>query len=111
MATVRPRLIVPGVNRAVRATFVNPGYFVTPGQFGRIRIPASQQHVAILVPDGAVVTDQSRKVGMTNTPLAQFSSGTLLGVANYVASRHPGNAEVAVAKQLDAFIAGLAGRG
>ena len=48
-----------------RATFVNPGYFVTPGQFGRIRIPASQQHVAILVPDGAVVTDQSRKVVMT----------------------------------------------
>jgi RND family efflux transporter MFP subunit len=48
-----------------RATFVNPGYFVTPGQFGRIRIPASQQHVVILVPDGAVVTDQSRKVVMT----------------------------------------------
>jgi RND family efflux transporter MFP subunit len=48
-----------------RATFANPGYFVTPGQFGRIRIPASQQHVAILIPDGAVVTDQSRKVVMT----------------------------------------------
>jgi RND family efflux transporter MFP subunit len=48
-----------------RATFPNPGYFITPGQFGRIRIPASQQHVAILIPDGAVVTDQSRKVVMT----------------------------------------------
>jgi len=48
-----------------RATFANPGYFVTPGQFGRIRIQASQQHVAILIPDGAVVTDQSRKVVMT----------------------------------------------
>jgi RND family efflux transporter MFP subunit len=48
-----------------RATFSNPGYFVTPGQFGRIRIPASEQHVAILIPDGAVVTDQSRKVVMT----------------------------------------------
>src|SRR6266566_2480640 len=48
-----------------RATFPNPGYFVTPGQFGRIRIPASQQHVAILIPDAAVVTDQSRKVVMT----------------------------------------------
>src|SRR6266481_2385814 len=45
-----------------RATFPNPGYFVTPGQFGRIRIPASEQHVCILIPDGAVVTDQSRKV-------------------------------------------------
>jgi RND family efflux transporter MFP subunit len=48
-----------------RATFPNPGYFVTPGQFGRIRIPASQQHVCILIPDGAVVTDQSRKLVMT----------------------------------------------
>ena len=48
-----------------RATFPNAGYFVTPGQFGRIRIPASQQHVAILIPDAAVVTDQSRKVVMT----------------------------------------------
>ena len=41
------------------------GYFLTPGQFGRIRIPASQRHVAILVPDSAVVTDQSRKLVMT----------------------------------------------
>jgi RND family efflux transporter MFP subunit len=48
-----------------RATFANPGYFVTAGQFGRIRIPASEQHVAILIPDGAVVTDQSRKLVMT----------------------------------------------
>jgi len=48
-----------------RAIFSNPGYFLTPGQFGRIRIPASQQHTAILIPDGAVVTDQSRKVVMT----------------------------------------------
>jgi membrane fusion protein, multidrug efflux system len=47
-----------------RATFANPDFFVTPGQFGRIRIPASERHDAILVPDGAVV-DQSRKVVMT----------------------------------------------
>ncbi len=48
-----------------RATFPNSSYFLTPGQFGRIRIPASEQHVAILIPDGAVVTDQSRKLVMT----------------------------------------------
>jgi RND family efflux transporter MFP subunit len=48
-----------------RATFSNPAYFLTPGQFGRVRIPASEPHLAILVPDGAVVTDQSRKVVMT----------------------------------------------
>jgi len=48
-----------------RATFPNSDFFVTPGQFGRIRIPASERYNAILIPDGAVVTDQSRKVVMT----------------------------------------------
>jgi len=48
-----------------RATFPNSDFFVTPGQFGRIRIPASERYSAILIPDGAVVTDQSRKVVMT----------------------------------------------
>src|ERR1700738_1149810 len=48
-----------------RATFANSDLFVTPGQFGRIRIPASERYNAILIPDGAVVTDQSRKMVMT----------------------------------------------
>jgi RND family efflux transporter MFP subunit len=48
-----------------RATFPNSDFFVTPGQFGRIRIPASERYNAILIPDGAVVTDQSRKMVMT----------------------------------------------
>jgi RND family efflux transporter MFP subunit len=48
-----------------RATFANSDLFVTPGQFGRIRIAASERYNAILIPDGAVVTDQSRKVVMT----------------------------------------------
>jgi len=48
-----------------RATFPNSDFFVTPGQFGRIRIPASERYNAILIPDGAIVTDQSRKVVMT----------------------------------------------
>ena len=48
-----------------RATFANSDFFVTPGQFGRIRIAASERYNAILIPDGAVVTDQSRKVVMT----------------------------------------------
>jgi RND family efflux transporter MFP subunit len=49
----------------VRATFANPGLFITPGQFGRIRLPASEPHTALLIPDAAVTTDQSRKVVMT----------------------------------------------
>jgi len=48
-----------------RATFANSDFFVTPGQFGRIRIAASERYNAILIPDAAVVTDQSRKVVMT----------------------------------------------
>jgi RND family efflux transporter MFP subunit len=49
----------------VRAAFPNPDHFLTPGQFGRIRIPGSEPYQAILVPDAAVVTDQSRKIVMT----------------------------------------------
>ncbi len=51
----------------VRAEFPNPDLFLTPGQFGRIRIPGSERYPATLVPDSAVVTDQSRKLVMTVT--------------------------------------------
>jgi RND family efflux transporter MFP subunit len=50
-----------------RAVLPNPDYFLTPGEFGRIRVPASERHEAILVPDSAIFTDQSRKVVMTVT--------------------------------------------
>ena len=46
----------------VRASFPNPKYFITPGQFGRVRVPMSQLHPVMLVPDAAVVTDQSTKL-------------------------------------------------
>ncbi len=48
-----------------RAVLNNPDMFITPGQFGRIRMPNSPQQEALLVPDAAVVTDQSRKILMT----------------------------------------------
>jgi RND family efflux transporter MFP subunit len=47
-----------------RAVFANPDFFITPGQFGRLRLPGSERHEAILIPDGALVTDQSRKIVM-----------------------------------------------
>jgi RND family efflux transporter MFP subunit len=50
-----------------RATFANPGYFITPGQFGRIRVPGSEPHQALLLPDEAILTDQSTKIVMTVT--------------------------------------------
>ncbi len=46
----------------VRASFPNPKLFITPGQFGRVRVPMSQNKPTILVPDAAVVTDQSVKL-------------------------------------------------
>ena len=51
----------------VRAAFPNPDLFITPGQFGRVRVPMSQLRPTILVPDAAVVTDQSVKVLFTVT--------------------------------------------
>jgi RND family efflux transporter MFP subunit len=49
----------------VRASIPNPDFFVTPGQFARLRLPGSEPYNAMLVPDEAVVSDQSRKVVMT----------------------------------------------
>jgi len=48
-----------------RAVFANPDALITPGQFGRVRIPGSEPHQAILIPDSAIVTDQSHKIVMT----------------------------------------------
>lgn len=52
----------------VRAAFANPNLFITPGQFGRVRVPMSQLRPTMLVPDAAVVTDQSVKMLFTVAP-------------------------------------------
>jgi RND family efflux transporter MFP subunit len=48
-----------------RAEFPNPEHLIAPGQFGTIRIPGSPEYTAILIPDEAIITDQSRKLVMT----------------------------------------------
>jgi len=48
-----------------RAVLSNPNLFITPGQFGRVRLPSSAPYEAMMVPDAAIVTDQSRKLLMT----------------------------------------------
>jgi RND family efflux transporter MFP subunit len=48
-----------------RAVVANPDYFITPGQFGRLRLPGSPVYPAMLIPDSAIVTDQSRKMVLT----------------------------------------------
>ncbi len=40
----------------------NPARFLTPGMFGHMRLRGSHPYLGLLVPDQAVVTDQSRQV-------------------------------------------------
>jgi len=46
----------------VRASFPNLDLFITPGQFGRVRLPVSKPQRVALVPDSAIASDQARKV-------------------------------------------------
>jgi RND family efflux transporter MFP subunit len=48
-----------------RALVSNPDLFITPGQFGRLRLPSSMEYEAMLVPDSAIVIDQSNRIVMT----------------------------------------------
>jgi len=45
-----------------RAVIANPDHFLVPGMFGNMRLRGGAPHAALLVPDGAVVTDQARKI-------------------------------------------------
>jgi len=45
-----------------RAVIPNQDYSILPGQFGRVRLIGSAPYEALLVPDVAVATDQSRKI-------------------------------------------------
>ena len=44
-----------------RAKLANPDAIFTPGMFGRIQVPSSSPHEALLVPDVAIGTEQTRK--------------------------------------------------
>jgi RND family efflux transporter MFP subunit len=52
----------------VRAVFPNPDLRLTPGQFGRVRVPASNRYAAMIVPESALLNDQARKIVMTVSP-------------------------------------------
>lgn len=47
-----------------RAVLPNPGQFLTPGTFGRLRLFGGEID-ALLVPDAAIVSDQARKIVLT----------------------------------------------
>jgi RND family efflux transporter MFP subunit len=44
-----------------RAVFANPNAVLTPGMFGRVRVPGSPPYEGLLVPDVAVGTEQARR--------------------------------------------------
>jgi multidrug efflux system membrane fusion protein len=44
-----------------RAVFRNQDGHFTPGMFGRIRVPGSQPHITLLIPDAALGSEQARK--------------------------------------------------
>jgi multidrug efflux system membrane fusion protein len=48
-----------------RATVPNPDLFLAPGQFARLRVAIASPAPAYLVPDSAVVLDQSQRLVMT----------------------------------------------
>ncbi|RAZ88831.1 efflux transporter periplasmic adaptor subunit [Mesorhizobium hawassense] len=50
-ATLRSRAVIP-----------NHDLSILPGQFGRVRIIGSSPYEALLIPDAAIATDQSRKI-------------------------------------------------
>lgn len=47
---------------SVRGVFPNPDRMLIPGRYVRGRVPVGKPFPGLLVPDGAVVTDQGRKV-------------------------------------------------
>jgi RND family efflux transporter MFP subunit len=59
-----------------RAVFANPTGVLTPGMFGRIRVPGSPTYDALLVPDAAIGTEQIKKfvlvVDKDNTAVARY---------------------------------------
>jgi RND family efflux transporter MFP subunit len=46
----------------LRAVVANPDGFISPGMFGQLRLYATSPFEALLVPDQAIVTDQTRQI-------------------------------------------------
>lgn len=52
----------------LRAKVANPDLFLTPGLFGKIRVPLGGPKTGILVPDEAIASDQTRRIVYTVGP-------------------------------------------
>lgn len=63
----------------LRAVFPNDDGRIVPGLFARIRVPLSARHLAVLVNDSAIGTDQAQKyvLTLTGTNTVAYQSVTL----------------------------------
>ncbi len=68
-----------------QALFDNPFGFLTPGTFGRLRMAGTAEFQAVLVPDAAIVSDQSRKL-----VLAVDGEGNVKGIPVELGPIHKG---------------------
>jgi len=51
-----------------RAVVANPDYFLVPGEFARIRLAVAPPSATLLIPDSAVMLDQSQQLVLTVAP-------------------------------------------
>ena len=72
-----------------RALLSNPDLFITPGQFGRVRIPGSNEYNAVLVPDIAITTDQSNRI-----VLSVAEDGTVVPIQIQPGPSQPGGLRI-----------------
>lgn len=58
-------VVDPGAGTVrARVVLANADLLIAPGQFGRVRIPGSPLYPAILVPESAILTEQSQRLVM-----------------------------------------------
>lgn len=113
-----------------RAVFDNPDHLLAPGLFGRLRLVGSGEYEAIMVPDRAVISDQSNKIlytvdaentvvakrvtlGSMNNGLRVISSGLEPGdrvIVNGTQRARPGSKVTPEEIEIDAIAAEIAGK-
>jgi RND family efflux transporter MFP subunit len=84
-----------------RATVPNPDRLVTPGEFARVRLTVGPPVAALLVPDTAVLPDQSQHIVMTVAPdntvvPKQVETGDLRGSLRVIRSGLAPNDQVII---------------
>lgn len=84
-----------------RGVFPNPGGVMTPGMYGRLRVPGSEPYRTLLVPELAVQSDQNSKYVLTvdaeNTVrITPVTTGTQFGLFRAISKGLKGDERVIV---------------